>query len=476
MKIEQLYTGCLAEAAYYIESDGEAVIIDPLRDIQPYLNKIKRNGVQLKYIFETHFHADFVSGHVDLAKATGAKIIFGPTAQTGFDAHIATDGEIFKVGQIKFEVLHTPGHTLESTTYLLYDEKDKKHSIYTGDTLFIGDVGRPDLAIKSNLTKEDLASMLFDSLETKIKSLPDSIIIYPGHGAGSACGKNMSKDTFDTLGNQKKSNYALKASNKTQFVNEVLDGLSNPPAYFGKNAMLNKTGYVEVGQVINQGTQALSTQAFEDLQIETNAIILDTRDPNIFKEAFIPGSINIGLDGQFAPWAGSMIPDLTHPILLITESGKEEEAVTRMARVGFENVLGYLQGGFTSWLIAQKPINKIKSIHPKELKTLRYQNVNIIDLRRQNEYDKCHLPEATHLSLDTIDEWSPTLDNNKVYYLHCAGGYRSVIAESILLNRGFNNLIDISGGFGAIDKELNLSTIKKEGFFNKLFSFTKIKN
>jgi rhodanese-related sulfurtransferase len=411
-----------------------------------------------------------------LAKATGATIVFGPTAQTGFNAHIAHDGEQFQVGKIKFEVLHTPGHTMESTTYLLYDEKGKKHSIYTGDTLFIGDVGRPDLAIKSDLTKEDLASMLYDSLENKIKNLPDYIIIYPGHGAGSACGKNMSKDTFDTLGNQKKSNYALKATDKKQFIAEVLDGLTAPPAYFGKNAMLNKSGYVEVEQVINQGTQELSTQAFEDLQIETNAIILDTRDPARFKEAFIPGAINIGLDGQFAPWAGNMIPDLTYPILLITETGKEEEAVTRMARVGFENILGYLKGGFTSWLIAQKPIDKINSIAAKELKTLRYQNINIIDLRRQAEYDAGHLPEATHLSLDSIDEWSPTLDKNKVYYLHCAGGYRSVIAESILLNRGFNNLIDISGGYSAIDKELQLSTIKKEGFFNKLFSFTKFKN
>jgi glyoxylase-like metal-dependent hydrolase (beta-lactamase superfamily II)/rhodanese-related sulfurtransferase len=473
MKVEQLYTGCLAEAAYYIESKGEAVIIDPLRETKPYLQKLERNGATLKYILETHFHADFVSGHVDLAKATGATIVYGPNATTGFNSYSAKDGEVLKVGDITIEVLHTPGHTMESTTYLLRDEKGKPYAIFTGDTLFIGDVGRPDLAIKGNVTEKDLAGMLYDSLNNKIKTLPDNIIVYPGHGAGSACGKNMSKDTYDTLGNQKEKNYALKATNKDQFVKQVLEGLTPPPSYFSANAMLNKEGYQNVDEVVKTGTIPLSVVDFEIMQQNTHAIILDTRNPVEFKLGFIPGSINVGLDGQFAPWTATLIPELHHPILLITDENKQDEAVLRMARVGFDNIIGYLEGGFSSWSNANKPIDSIPTITPKELKKKLYEGVQVIDLRRNNEYEKGHLEEAIHLPLDYIDEWTNQLDKNKTYYLHCAGGYRSVIAESILRTRGFYHLVDIEGGFSNIDKELGITTLKKQGWLKSLFSFIK---
>lgn len=473
MKIEQMYTGCLAEAAYYIESNGEAIIIDPLRDTQPYLKKLNKQGTKLKYILETHFHADFVSGHIDLAKATGATIVYGPTAQTDFDSYRAKDGERLSIGDIEIEVLHTPGHTMESTCYLLRDNKNKPVAVFTGDTLFIGDVGRPDLAIKSDLTAEDLAGLLYESLENKIKTLPDSITIYPGHGAGSACGKNMSKDTYDTLGNQKEKNYALKAPTKKAFIQEVLDGLTAPPAYFGANALLNKQGYKEIDQVISQGATPLSVENFEKTQDRTQAILIDTRSPIEFKKGFIPGAINIGLDGQFAPWAATMIPDLHQPILLITNPGKEEEAVTRLARVGFDHVLGYLSGGFPQWETASKPIDRISTLQPKELKKKRYESIHILDVRRQSEYDAAHMDEATHLPLDFIDEWTNQLDKNETYYLHCAGGYRSVIAASILRNRGFQHLIDIEGGFSAIDQELGITRLQKKGWLSSLFSFVK---
>lgn len=456
MKVEQIYTGCLAEAAYYIESEGEAIIIDPLRDIQSYLQKIERNKVTLKYILETHFHADFVSGHVDLAKATGATIVFGPKAETTFDSHIATDGEKISIGKITLEVLHTPGHTPESSCYLLYDEDGNKHALFTGDTLFIGDVGRPDLAIKSDLTKEDLAGMLYDSLHTKILPLPDSIIIYPAHGAGSACGKNMSKETFDTLGSQRQKNYALKAPDKNTFITEVLDGLQAAPEYFSVNALMNKEGYRNTAEVIKQGSIALDTDAFEKLQSLTRALLLDTRDPEVFKEGFIPGSINIGLKGQFAPWAGVLITDQTQAILLITDPEKEKETIIRLARVGIDNVIGYLKNGYTTWKQANKPEDTIPSITAKEFAELFADDkqLNILDVRKPDEYENGHLDDVENVPLDYINNWTNTLDKNKTYYVHCAGGYRSVITESILKSRNIHNVIDVAGGYGAIKAEL----------------------
>lgn len=456
MKVEQLYTGCLAEAAYYIESDGEAIIIDPLRDIQPYLQKLERNHVKLKFILETHFHADFVSGHIDLAEATDAVIVYGPKAVTSFKSHIATDHEKLTVGKLTIEVLHTPGHTPESSCYVLYDEAGDKHAVFTGDTLFIGDVGRPDLAIKSDLTKEDLAGMLYDSLETKIKTLPDSILIYPAHGAGSACGKNMSKDTVDTLGNQKNKNYALKAKDKATFINEVLEGLQPAPSYFSVNALMNKEGYRNTAEVIRQGSIALDADAFENMQQQTHALLLDTRDPATFKQGFIPGSINIGLDGQFAPWAGVLITDNTQPILLITDPDKEKETIIRLARVGVDNVIGYLKNGYATWQKAQKPEDSIATITAKEFadKVSRKEPMNILDVRRNGEYEGGHLEGADNSPLDYINDWTGELDKNKTYYVHCAGGYRSVITESILKSRNITNVIDVAGGYGAIKNEL----------------------
>lgn len=454
MKIEQLYTGCLAEAAYYIESEGEAIIIDPLRDIQPYLKKIEHNKASLKYIFETHFHADFVSGHIDLAEATGATIVYGPNAETTFKSHIAKDGEKITLGKLTIEVLHTPGHTLESSCYLLYDEQGNKHALFTGDTLFIGDVGRPDLAIKSNVTKEDLAGMLYDSLETKIKTLPDSILIYPAHGAGSACGKNISKDTFDTLGNQKATNYALKAADKKTFIKEVLEDLQPAPSYFSMNALMNKEGYTNVTDVIRQGSIALDVQAFENMQLQTHALLLDTRKPEDFKKGYIPGSINIGLDGQFAPWSGVLIGTTDQPILLITDEGKEEEAIIRLSRVGVDLVIGYLKGGFATWKDAKKPEDSIKTITADEfVKTFSFET-NIIDVRRENEFEVEHVDGAQNLPLDYINDWTNALDKSKTYYIHCAGGYRSVITESILKSRNFTHIIDVEGGYGAIKTAL----------------------
>ncbi len=452
MKIEQIYTGCLAEAAYYIESNGEAAIIDPLREVGPYLAKAEQNGAKIKYIFETHFHADFVSGHVDLAEKSGATIVYGPTATTAFEAHIATDGEQFKIGDLTITALHTPGHTLESTTYLLTDAQGKNHCIFTGDTLFIGDVGRPDLAQKGTLTMNDLAGLLYDSLNEKIKPLADEVIVYPGHGAGSACGKSMSKETFDTLGHQKQVNYALKAETKEQFIKEVTDGILPPPQYFAKNAAMNKGGYESIDEVFEKGLNPLTPQAFEDLANQADALVLDTRDPQIFAKDFIPNAINISLNGQFAPWVGALIPDLKQNILLVTDEGKAEETITRLARVGYDNTIGYLEGGIVAWQKAGKQTDFITSISAEDFEKAYQKDENILalDVRKPGEYEAEHL-EFTHpRPLDYINEWTHEIDSNKTYYVHCAGGYRSMIAASILKARGIDKVIDVAGGYGAI--------------------------
>ena len=457
MKIEQIYTGCLAEAAYYIESNGEAAIIDPLREVSPYLKKAEQNNVKIKYIFETHFHADFVSGHIDLAEKSGATIVYGPTAKTNFETHIAKDGEQFKIGNITITTLHTPGHTPESTTYLLKDENGKDYCIFSGDTLFIGDVGRPDLAQQGELTMEDMAATLYDSLHNKILTLADDVIVYPAHGAGSACGKNMSKETFDTLGHQKEVNYALKASSKEQFIKEVTDGILPPPQYFAKNAAMNKGGYESIDDVYEKGLVAFTPQAFEDKANQTNALILDTRDPQVFAKAFIPNSINIGLNGQFAPWVGALVPDLKQEILLVTEDGKAQEAITRLARVGYDNTIGYLEGGMDAWKNSGKDIDQIHSISAEEFETVLNTNdhVNALDVRKPGEYEAEHLEATLTRPLDYINDWTTEVNPNETYYIHCAGGYRSMIAASILKARGINNVIDIAGGYGAI-KTTNL--------------------
>ncbi|SOD96921.1 MBL fold metallo-hydrolase [Spirosoma fluviale] len=452
MIVEQIYTGCLAEAAYYIESDGEAAIIDPLRETKPYIDRASEGGAVVKYVFETHFHADFVSGHLDLAAKTGATIVFGPTAQPGYEACVARDGEEFTLGKVKIRVLHTPGHTMESSTFLLLDETGKETAIFTGDTLFIGDVGRPDLAVKTDLTREDLAGYLYDSLQSKIMILPDKVIVYPGHGAGSACGKNMSTETTDTLGNQKRFNYALRAQSKEAFVEEVTAGLMPPPQYFPKNAVMNRLGYGNLDEVMQQGTQSLSPAAFEAAANATNALILDVREAQLFAKGFIPNSINIGLEGQFAGWVGTLIPDLKQPILLVVPEGKEEEAVLRLARVGYDNCIGYLNGGFTAWQTAGWEVDKIQSITAETFATLFEQNPNlpVLDVRRKSEYDSEHIVGVENLPLDSINENMARIDKDTTYYVHCAGGYRSMVAISILKARGFTNLIDVAGGFSAI--------------------------
>jgi len=451
MKIEQIYTGCLAEAAYYIESNGEAAIIDPLREVDTYLKRAAKANASIKYIFETHFHADFVSGHVDLSEKSGATIVYGPTAKTEFEAHIAKDGEQFKIGALTITALHTPGHTLESTTYLLTDEYGKDHCIFSGDTLFIGDVGRPDLAQKGALTMEDLAGMLYDSLNDKIKPLADDIIVYPAHGAGSACGKSMSKETFDTLGHQKQVNYALKAETKLQFIAEVTDGILPPPQYFAKNAAMNKGEVESIEQVYEKGLNALTPQEFEDLANQTGAILLDTRDPQIFAKGFIPNAINIGLNGQFAPWVGALITDLQQPILLVADAGKEEETITRLTRVGYDNTIGYLNGGFESWISTDKEIDTIESISADAFEEAATAgNITALDVRKPGEYESEHLEFTLSRPLDFINEWMPEIHPDQTYYIHCAGGYRSMIAASILKARGVQNVIDIAGGYGAI--------------------------
>lgn len=456
MKIEQIYTGCLAQGAYYIESNGEAAIIDPLREVQPYIERAKQANAKIKYVFETHFHADFVSGHVDLSKATGAPIVYGPTTMPlGFDAIVAEDNQEFKIGNITIKLLHTPGHTMESSCFLLLDENGKETALFSGDTLFIGDVGRPDLAQKvvEDLTQEKLASHLFDSLRNKIMVLPDDLTVYPAHGAGSACGKNMSKETTDTLGNQKATNYALRADmTKEEFIKEVITGLTAPPAYFPLNVMMNIQGYDNIDQVLERGTQALSPEAFEAAANETGALILDTRHAQEFAKGFIPNSVNIGIDGSFAPWVGAMIPDIKQQILIVAEPGREEEIVTRLARVGYDYAIGFLAGGFKSWADAGKEVDSIRSISADELAEIQAKDssINILDVRKKSEYDSEHIMNATNAPLDYINESMLQVDKNKTYYVHCAGGYRSMIFASTLKARGYDNLIDVDGGFKAI--------------------------
>lgn len=452
MKIDQIYTGCLAEAAYYIESNGEAAIIDPLREVQPYLKKAKLAGATIKYIFETHFHADFVSGHVDLARQSGAKIIFGPTALTSFDSYIAEDGELFKIGDLTIQVLHTPGHTPESTTYLLRDKEGKPHCIFTGDTLFIGDVGRPDLVQKGALTAEDMAGTLYDSLHSKILPLPDQTLVYPAHGAGSACGKHMSKETFDTLGHQKEVNYALKASSREDFIRQVTDGILPPPQYFAKNAAINKNGYESFAQVREKGLIPMLPEEFEATVNHAGALIIDTRDPQEFAKSFIPSSINIGLNGQFAPWVGALVTDLKQPLLLIVEEGKAEEAITRLARVGYDETIGYLEGGIAAWLSAGKDVETIDSVSVTDFEEIvrRQPDVKVIDVRKPGEYEAGHLECTLSRPLDYINDWTGEINPAETYYIHCAGGYRSMVAASILKARGVTNVIDVKGGYAAI--------------------------
>jgi len=454
MIIEQIYTGCLAQGAYYIESNGEAAVIDPLREVEPYIQKAERNNARIKYVFETHFHADFVSGHLDLAKKTGAPIVYGPEAKPAFDAIIAFDGQKFNIGNITLTVIHTPGHTMESTCYLLRDENGKETALFSGDTLFIGDVGRPDLAqkVKADLTQEVLAGHLYESLRNKIMNLPDDITVYPAHGAGSACGKNMSKETTDTLGNQKKTNYALRADmTKEEFIKEVTTGLTAPPAYFPLNVMLNIQGYESIDKVLERGQHALDPEAFETAANETGALILDTRSPQTFAQGFVPNSVNIGIDGQFAPWVGAMIPDIRQELLLVTDPGREEEVVTRLARVGYDHTIGYLKGGFDAWKKSGKETDLIKSISADELSALQTkEKVNILDVRKKSEYQSEHILDAENTPLDNINDSMAQIDRNKTYYVHCAGGYRSMIFTSILRARGYDNLVDVNGGFKAI--------------------------
>lgn len=463
MKIEQIYTGCLAHGAYYIESDGEAAIIDPLREIGPYTQRAEKNGAQIKYVLETHFHADFVSGHLDLAHKTGATIVYGPTAKPAFDAKIAEDGEFLTLGKVKIQVIHTPGHTMESSCFLLFDENGNAHSLFSGDTLFIGDVGRPDLAqhVIAELTQEKLASHLFDSLRNKIMPLADNIIVYPGHGAGSACGKNMSSETTDTLGSQKRTNYALRPDmGREEFIKELLHGLTPPPSYFPQNVILNIKGYESFDKVMQKSNQALSPISFEAAANETEAVIIDTRDPQVFAKGFIPNSINIGIDGNFATWVGTLVPDVKQEILLVVEPDRENEAITRLARVGFDNCLGYLDGGFESWKKAGNEIDTITSISAEEFanKFSANPDLQVVDVRKKSEYDSEHLPEAVNAPLDYINDSMLKIQAEKTGYIHCAGGYRSMIFISILKARGYNNLIDVAGGFKAIKNTGKLNT------------------
>lgn len=457
MIIEQIYTGCLAQGAYYIESNGEAAIIDPLREVQPYIEKATKNGASIKYIFETHFHADFVSGHIDLSKKTGASIVYGPNAACAFGCISATDNQIFQLGNVQIKVLHTPGHTMESSCFLLIDETGKEKALFSGDTLFIGDVGRPDLAqkVKAELTEDILAAHLYDSLRNKIMPLADDIIVYPAHGAGSACGKNMSKETTDTLGNQKKTNYALRVDmTKEEFVKEVLTGLVAPPAYFPLNVLMNIQGYDSIDTVLARGNHALSPQAFDVAANETNAVILDTRDPEIFAKGFLPNSINIGIDGSFAPWVGTLITDIKQPILLVADEGREEEVVTRLARVGYDYCIGYLAGGFDAWKNAGNEIDAIESINAETLFNIGSENeISIVDVRKKSEFDSEHIIDAENLPLDFINQNFTSIDKNKTHYIHCAGGYRSMIFISILKARGYNNLINVAGGFKSIKEQ-----------------------
>ena len=448
MYIEQLYTSCLAEAAYYIESNGEAVIIDPLRETEPYLALAAKRNTKIKYVFETHFHADFVSGHIDLAKKSGAAIIYGPTAETGYETIVAKDGQIFTIGAIKIKVLHTPGHTMESSCYLLMDENGKDNAVFTGDTLFVGDVGRPDLAIKSNVTVEDLAGMMYDSLNTKIKPLADEVIVYPAHGAGSSCGKNIGKETFSTIGQQKKLNYALQPMSKPEFVKAVTNGLAEAPQYFALDAKLNKQGYTSIDEVLKNNTKALSVAEFEN-EMKNGALVLDVRTPDEFEKGFIPNAINIGLNGQYAPWVGALL-DASVPLILVTDEGKEIEAVLRLARVGYENVNGYLQGGIAAWKNAGKQSDTVNSISAEDFVSNLKGEDHILDVRKQGEVESGIMENAQHICLSKLQSELGTLDKNTHYFVHCAGGYRSMMAASIMKQKGFTHITNILGGMGKI--------------------------
>ncbi|MFN3849719.1 MAG: MBL fold metallo-hydrolase [Spirosomataceae bacterium] len=456
MKLEQIYTGCIAHAAYYLESNGEAAIFDPLREVQPYIERAKKDGAKIKFVFETHFHADFVSGHLDLAKKTGAKIVYGPTAKPAFEAITAEDNQIFEVGDCKVKVIHTPGHTMESTTYLLIDENGKEHGLITGDTLFIGDVGRPDLAqhVIADLTEKKLAGYLFDSLRNKIMPLSDDLIVYPNHGAGSACGKKMSKETTDTLGNQKRFNYALRADmTKEEFIESVLTGLTTPPGYFPKNVIMNIIGYESLDTVMERGKKALSPIEFEVAANETEALILDSRKAGEFAKGFIPNSINIGLDSNFAMWVGDLIPDIKQEILLVTDEGKEEETITRLARVGYDFTIGFLEGGFEAWKAAGKDYETVDRISAEEFaKRFKAENPLVFDVRKKSEFDSEHIEGAINIPLNAINNHLAEIPKDKPFILHCAGGYRSMIAASILKQRGWDNFVDVEGGFAAISK------------------------
>ena len=456
MKIEQIYTGCLAQGAYYLESDGEAAIIDPLREVDTYINMAEERGAKIKYIFETHFHADFVSGHIDLARKTGAPIVFGPTqAATGFDMLVGEDGQEFKLGKATIRLIHTPGHTMESSCYLLIDEAGVETNLFTGDTLFIGDVGRPDLAqhVIADLTEEKLAGHLFESLRNKIMPLNDDIIVYPAHGAGSACGKNLSKETHDTLGNQKATNYALREDmTKEEFIKEVLTGLMPPPAYFPKNVLMNIQGYDSIDDVLKRGEKSLTVAEFEMLSTENNTTILDTRDAVSFGKEFIPGSINIGIDGGFAVWVGTLIKNIDQQLLIIADDGREEEVVTRLARVGYDHAIGYLKGGIEAWKEAGKRLESIPSITVEEFARRKQEDpaIHILDVRKNSEFTSEHIVDAENVPLDYIDDNMTEVDKNTAYYVHCAGGYRSMIFASILKTRGYNQLINVEGGYTAI--------------------------
>lgn len=457
MKVEQIYTGCLAHGAYYIESNGEAAIVDPLREVQPYIDMAERRGAKIKYILETHFHADFVSGHMDLAKKTGATIVYGPTTmETGFEKMVAEDGQILELGDVKIKVLHTPGHTTESSCYLLIDENGKENAIFTGDTLFIGDVGRPDLAQKviAELTQDKLAGYLFDSLRNKIMPLADDIIVYPGHGAGSACGKMMSDETSDTLGHQKKTNYALNPElSKEEFKKVLLEGLTPPPGYFPQNVLLNIKGYESLDKVMERGEHGLSPREFEAAANETDALLLDTRKAQDFAKEFVPNSINIGIDGSFATWVGTLVPSVEQEILLIVDEDRLEEVITRLSRVGYDKVLGYLKGGIEAWKGAGYETDSITSIQPEELASKhKAGDINILDVRKRSEYDSEHVKDAVNAPLDYINDSMTKIDKNKEYFVHCQGGYRSMTFVSTLRARGYNNLIDVAKGFGGIKK------------------------
>ncbi|TDE09190.1 MBL fold metallo-hydrolase [Dyadobacter psychrotolerans] len=455
MHFEQIYTGCLAQGAYYIESDGEAAVIDPLREVEPYLEMAEKRGAKIKYVFETHFHADFVSGHIDLAQKTGADIVYGPTAKPEFGAVIAADGQQFHIGKITLTAIHTPGHTMESTCYLLKDEDDKEIALFTGDTLFIGDVGRPDLAqkIDNGLNEQILAGYLFESLRSKIMPLSNEIMVYPSHGAGSACGKNMSMPASDTLGNQKRYNYALrKDMSREQFIKEVTAGLSAPPAYFPLNVMMKIKGYESIDLVLKRGNMALDPEQFENAANETGALILDTRDAEAFSNGFIPNSINIGINGGFAPWVGSLIPDTHQPILLVCEIGREEEVITRLARVGYDFTIGYLKSGFEAWRNSGKQVDRINSITAEQMAEnfMDMPGATILDVRKRSEYEAEHVTGALNIPLDEINSMLAGIEKDKTHFVHCATGYRSMIFNSILRARGYGRLIDIKGGFKAV--------------------------